>query len=101
MTGPLSIMYNGVSVAHGAGYYLLQIVGQPPTPSAHMVRASDEWKHVIRTGILYLREVFTYLRFTAIVSSNMSPANEIFLAKAFAPEEIKCSSVFKCTYQIS
>lgn len=94
MSGPLSMLYKGVSAARGASSALLRIVGQPPAPSAQMVRASDAWKRVRHPGILCLREVFTSRQFTAIASSNMAPVNEIIFAYEFASRADSLFNVF-------
>lgn len=94
MSGPLSMMYKGVSASRGTSAALLRIVGAPPAPSAQIVRAGDAWKRVRHPGILCLREVFTSRQYTAVTSATMVPVNEIIFAYEFASRADTLFNVF-------
>lgn len=86
ISGPLAIMYKGVSAVRGTATALLRIVGTPPAPSTQIVRAGDAWKRVRHPGILCLKEVFTSRQFTAVTATTMVPVNEVVFAYEYAYE---------------
>lgn len=94
MSGPLAMLYKGVSAVRGSATALLRIVGTPPTPSVQIVRAGDAWKRVRHPGILCLREVFTSRQFTAVSAASMLPVNEVVFAYEFASRADTLFNVF-------
>lgn len=94
LSGPLAIMYKGVSAVRGTATALLRILGTPPAPSAQIVRAGDAWKRVRHPGILCLKEVFTSRQFTALPASSMVPVNEVVFAYEYASRADTLFNVF-------